>query len=361
MEANTEHQLTMNLHFNPGQENETWGYTLYLNQGNPTLYAQDWAVHTGRVGVINNHGAPIDVSLYNCTFIQGPYPTAWGMKLFECRGNIVECDFIGLGDRGSAEGDEPADGHPAYFSPTGDILFEDCRFMNNGGNLQLVNRDYGFPLPSTGEPVMDANPTEATSFTVSDCVFHNNAWNHVGNGGGGAAQIAAYNATHHGTSIHIDRTVFSNTRPYPGKEAAKQGPSPRAAIVVWHECWQGKPDPDGGKVGNLEPDATKFFEELTINECHFRTTQADRALIQVSGTKKVQILNSRFDFIGGHFSDTDQWKPIIQIDKDETDPVRATYIHIDPVFGAAGSFIEHTLPDGVVLQIPLQDGYHYEA
>jgi len=344
--------------YNEPQENDGWGYTLYLKNAEPQLVANEVVLTCGRVGVINNHGAPINLGISNVVLTNGPYGTAWGMKLFETSGSITNSVFSGLGYM--MGGVKPVDGHPVYFSPIGDHLFTGMTCIDNGGNCQFVNRDYGFPDPKTGLPVMDANPTTQTTVAFHDCTWHNNAWNHAGNGGGGAGQVALYNATHQGTKLLFTDSVFTNTRPYPGKAAAKQGPSPRAAIVVWHESWAGKPGEGTGKVGNLEPDASKYFESLTITRCSFRSTQSDRALIQVSGTLSITISDWSYSAIGEAFSDTDGWKPVIQIDKDVTDPERAQFISIDPVPNAPGN-IEHTLPSGEVVVTPVSEGYYYEA
>lgn len=346
----------MKHYYNEPQENDGWGYTLYLKKAEPELVVTDVTLTCGRVGVINNHDAPVRLAVDGVVLTNGVFGTAWGMKLFETRGMIQNSIFTGLGHK--MRGVKAVDGHPVYFSPTGTMVFRRNGFFDNGGNCQFVNRDYGFPHPDTGLPVMDANPTEQTTVAFHDCVWHNNAWNHAGNGGGGAAQVALYNATKQGTKLIFTDSVFTNTRPYPGKTAAREGPAPRAAIVVWHESWAGKPGEGTTKVGNLEPDASKFFESLTISRCRFRSTQADRALIQVSGTLSVSITDWKYDAIGEAFSDTDGWKAVIQIDKDVTDPVRATNINIEAVPGAPGN-IEHTLPSGEVVVTPVSEGYHY--
>ena len=344
--------------YNEPQEQNGWGYTLYLNDGQPELTASETVLTCGRVGVINDHGHPVRLLVTNVGLTNGPFGTAWGMKLFETSGVIANSLFAGLGYY--MGGDKPVDGHPVYFSPVGDHLFLGVSFIDNGGNCQFVNRDYGFPHPDTGLPVMDANPTEETEVVFDQCVFHNNAWNHAGNGGGGAAQVALYNATHEGTVIEFDNCTFTNTRPYPGKEAAKSGPAPRAAIVVWHECWNGKPGPGTTKVGNLVPDATKFFESFTLIRTRIRTTQTDRAVFQFSGCKSIVFEDWKFDTIGEEFSPADSWKAVIKIDEDVTDPIRATFIDIEAVPGAPGN-IEHTLPDGTVIVTPVAAGYPYIA
>lgn len=351
----------MRLFNNPGQEQDGWGDTIFLRRDEPELRVRDWTLQCGgRSGVINNHGAPIVLDLLNCHMIQGPVSVAWMMKLFETSGTLKDCTFTGAGYRDLVSG-VLRDGHPIYFSPTGDHLFDGCKFVNNAGNLQFVQRDYGYPNGKTGEPVVDRPPTEPTSIIFKDCLLHNNSWNPAGNGGGGAAQIAAYNATTDGTSVIILDSVISNTVAWRGKQASKQGPSARAAIVLWNECWEALLN-GTQKIGETKPNGEKFFERFIMERTAIRTTRPDRSLMQFSGTREIIIKDWSLDLIleGEDTALLAGWPPMIEIDHNPDNPQRAQNILIDAVPGALGS-IRHRFPDGSAVVTPISEGYTWSA
>ena len=351
----------MRLFTKPSQEQQGWGDTLFLKRGEPELVVSGWTTHCGgRTGTINNHGAPIRIDLKDCHFLQGPVTVAWMMKLFEVRGSMTNCSFTGAGFRDFVDG-VLRDGHPIYFSPTGNLRFNDCRFINNAGNLQFVQRDYGYPDGKTGEPVVDEPPTEETLIIFNDCLLHNNSWNPAGNGGGGAAQIAAYNATTHGTNVIVHRCVISNTVKWKGKQASKDGPSARAAVVLWNECWEGLLH-GTSKIGETEPNGEKFFSHFQMLDSTIRTTRPDRALMQFSGVRDIRIEKWKLDLILDE-TDTPEligWPAIIDIDHNPKNPQRARSIKIDPVPGALG-MIRHRFPDGEAVVTPVSKGYTWNA
>lgn len=349
----------MRLFYNPGQEQDGWGDTLYLKNGEPELVATGWTTQCGgRTGVINDHGAPIAIGLDHCHFIQGPVSVAWMMKLFEVSGYLTGCTFTGAGFRDFVDG-VLRDGHPVYFSPTGDVAFHQCQFVNNAGNLQFVQRDYGY-MGKDG-PVVDKPPTEATKLIFKECLLHNNSWNPAGNGGGGAAQIAAYNATTHGTEVIVEDSVITSTVKWNGKQASKDGPSARAAIVLWNECWEGLIN-GTTKHGATEPNGDKFFSAFRMSRTTIRTTRPDRALMQFSGTRHISMKQWKLELILDE-SDTPQlvgWPSMIEIDHNPDNPQRAVTIDIDPVPGALGS-IRHRHPDGTATIVPVSEGYQWTA
>ncbi len=347
----------MKLFKNSGQEQAGWGDTIYLSNGDSLLRYSGWVMHCGgRSGLINDHGAPIFIDLAKCTFLQGPVSVAWMIKLFECSGHFQDCNFIGAGFRDFVQG-VLRDGHPIYLSPTGPVGFTGCTFVNNAGNLQFVQRDYGYPKHKTKEPVVDKPPTGGVLISFQDCVLHNNSWNPAGNGGGGAAQIAAYNASEDGTEVRLYDCVISSNVKWTDKAASKSGPSARGAVTLWNECWEGLIH-GTKKIGNITPNTTKHFSRFRVDGTTFRTTRPDRALINISGTKKIDMTDWKLDAILGD-DDTDQligWPAMIDIDRNKDNPVRAHTINIEPVPGALG-MIRHTLPDGEAIVTPVSEGY----
>lgn len=346
----------MNLLINPPQENPNWGYTLYLKNGEPDLHAENFVIHCGgKAGVINDHNAPISVALLNGTFLQGPVTTAWMMKLFEVEGYLASCNFIGAGQWKEETG--PRDGHPVYFSPVGDVGFVRCNFIDNAGNLQFVQRDYGYPHSKTGLPVVDKAPDAPSELAFHDCTLQNNSWNAAGGGGGGAAQIAAYNATEFGTKVVINNSVITNTIPYVGKEHGKTNPAARGAVTLWNECWEALVA-GTNKIGDTEPNADKHFSALEIDRLQLRYTQADRSLIDVKGTKEISIQGMNFQAIG---EPTDEWPYVVDIDKNPSNPTRAERIEIEPMAHSSQGFIRHTLPSGERIVTPISEGYSWSV
>jgi hypothetical protein len=330
-----ENVIKTKIVFKASQENKGWGDAIFYNKGETeSTLSNQVIVCGGRSGIINNKGVAFAIDWKNLVFTQGPYQTGWGCNLNDVSGDIIDCTFVSLGDRAMVKEPHPTDGHPIYLKPSGDMLLEGNRFLYCGGNVQLVDRPWENTVP------------EKLTLRFKDNFWSNCSWNPVGHGGGGSSNIAIYAGTNEGTKVFIEDCIWHNAIPWIDYNTAKSEASSRACLTLWNEAYF--PSTSVQQAGHV-PDPLKHFSVLVFKNSLIRTTQGDRALIDIEATHEIYIKGIEIDLIG-----TMDTRPFITIDKRtiNQNPQQAKRILIEPI--DADGFMEIK---GKF--IPLREGYDW--
>jgi hypothetical protein len=321
--------------FKPGQENKGWGDGIfYKNNESKSTLKETLIVCGGRSGIVNNKGVPIVLDWDGLVFTQGPYQTGWGTLMNDVSGSIKNCTFVALGSTQFVKDPHSTDGHPVYFKPTGDLLFEGNKFLDCGGNTQIVGRPWEAAVP------------EKLKIEMINNLWSNCSWNPAGHGGGGSSNVAIYSATNEGTEVFVKDSIWHNAVNWVDFAKAKVGASARACLTLWNEAYF----PSAGlqETGQAK-DGDKFFAVLSMEGCLIRTTQGDRSVIDIEGTREIYIRSLQLEFIGEMNE-----RPFMTIDKRpvEDNPQRAKRILIEPI--DADGYMEINGE-----KVELRDGYDW--
>lgn len=323
------------LLFNEPQENQGWGDAILFPAEQTLSVLKDTVIVCGgRAGLINHKNIPFTIDWDNLTFVQGPYPAGWGASMGKVLGRIANCTFVGLGRREWTKSQNFTDGHPTYFKPAGDVIFEGNKFLDCGGNSQFADR------PWENEVV------DSFRLDIRKNIWSNCSWNATGHGGGGSSNLAVYSGTIGGTDVLIEDCVWHNTITWVDVEHAKKNAAARGCLTVWNETWY--PPQKAIKKG-FAPDDRQFFKTVKVKNCIVRTTEMDRVPFSFEGARDIVIENLTVDFIG---LPEGLIKPFIKIDDKSDNPQQAKHIKIDPIDAPGYMRIK-----GV--DIPLVDGYSW--
>ncbi len=298
-------------------ENDGWGDTVTfdskMHQG---VISDEVIICGGRSGILNHKSDfPFVAEFKNLTLLQGKYATGWGIQLNKARGNIVGCTFVRLGDPSLTQTPETKfkDGHPLYIKPDGVLNLVGNKFIDCQGNVQFAARPWEGDIP------------DSISLDIKDNVFNNCSHSPFGHGGGGATNLAIYCGSKSGTEVSIVNNIVHNTIVYDGASEAKNGPASRGFVTVFNEAWY--PDKKRQDEG-FAPDSSLFFDRVYIANNTIHTEATDRPLIDIKGAKEV-IIEGNFIAKLGQFQDFIY--PIIRIDSDPGNPVKAEKVYIEPI------------------------------
>lgn len=296
-------------------ENDGWGDTItFLANQNTGTVKDKVVVCGGRSGILNhkNQDVPFIAYFSNLTFVQGQYKTGWGIQLNNAGGVIEDCTFVRLGEGSLTESKGHKDGHPVYIHLNGKVELIGNKFIDCEGNVQFAARPWEKNMITYGEIVADSN------------LFNNCSHSSLGHGGGGAANLAIYAASIDGTRVEVTNNVVNNTISYPGSHLEDTYPCARGFLTVWNECWY--PKQNHIEAGYL-PDDGQNFSNVYVGGNEITTSLPDRPLIQVQGAKEIVIEDNLLELVGPEAPKY----PIIRIDHDLNNPVKADKIKIDPI------------------------------
>ena len=326
------------LRLNIPQENNGWGDNLYY-KGNDKLsvLSDEVIVCGGRSGIINTkNDFDFEIDWDRVTFIQGTYPTGWAAQLNRVFGTINDCTFLRIGDELLTHDVGVKDGHPLYFKPTDlGLSITSSKFLECQGNLQFAARPWEGYVPERCYLSFDRN------------LLVSNSHSPFGHGGGGATNLAIYCATNEGTNVDVTNNVFHNPIPYLSKAQAANGPAARGLITLFNEAFY--PNKNRMDDGFL-PDTDKKFSSAIITGNTIRSEVTDRPLFQIQGCDEILIEANDITIP----TDQEFPYPLIRIDHDMNNPVRAKKIVIEPID------LPGLIQVGEELR-PISEGFEYEA